>query len=268
MKLQGKKGITLSENQVAVYSDYAESVSDLKKALLKFIDLKDSIAISGKIYNVYPDLITNSVVTSPSSDLMLALVVPDKLADGSQIHQTMVSLNCRKSSINITKKLESDIYTFAEKYKKEKDLIKISAATKSIIKSIAAGSKAMISFIGIYLGIIFLITSAATLALQQLSETADNRNRYKILQKIGTDDSVMNAALFKQIAIYFMLPLALAVVHSIIGIKVANEALDSVGEINAASNIIITAVLIILIYGSYFLATYSSSKRIILKDRI
>ncbi len=112
----------------------------------------------------------------------------------------------------------------------------------------------------------FLITSAAVLALQQLSEAADNRQRYAVLKKIGVDDKLINRTLFKQIAIYFTLPLALACVHSVVGIKVANDAVSTVGELNAAANIIVTAVLILLVYGAYFLATYFESKSIILKN--
>jgi putative ABC transport system permease protein len=48
---------------------------------------------------------------------------------------------------------------------------------------------------------------------------------------------------------------------------VANDLINDMGEVNATNNIIITAVLITLVYGAYFLATYFSSKRIVLKSR-
>ncbi|MGI6308397.1 MAG: ATP-binding cassette domain-containing protein [Dethiobacteria bacterium] len=120
--------------------------------------------------------------------------------------------------------------------------------------------------IGIYIGIVFLITSAAVLALQQLSEAADNRQRYAVLKKIGADDQLINRALFKQIAIYFTLPLALACVHSVVGIKVVNDVLCEYGSYNVTTNIIVTALLILLVYSAYFLATYLESKNIILKS--
>lgn len=267
MKLQGKEGIILQEKQVAIYSDYAESAADLKEALLKFIEMKNPVTISGNDYMVYPKPLTDGIVTSPASDIMLALVVPDKMTDGSGVNRTILCLNCKGDSIAMQRKLESDLYTFADNNKDKKEEIKIKGATRDTVKSISAGSKALISFVGIYLGIIFLITSAAILALQQLSEAADNRHRYDILQKVGADDSLINSALFKQIAIYFMLPLALACIHSIVGIKVANDAISQAGGINATGNIIITAILITIVYGSYFLATYFSSKGIILRSR-
>lgn len=267
MKLQGKGTIKLSENQVGIYSDYAESIPDLKRALLKFIDKKYPVAISGKDYNVYPEALTEGIVTSPGSNMMLALVVHDEMVEGSKVHETYLSLNCKGDSVKMQRKLESDLYELVEKNKDKAGQIKIYGATRETVNAIAAGTKAIISFIGIYLGVIFLITSAAILALQQLSEAADNKYRYDILQKVGADEKLINTALFKQIAIYFMLPLGLACIHSIVGIKVANDAIRDAGRINAIGNIIITAVLIIVIYGSYFLATYFSSKGIILRNK-
>ena len=40
------------------------------------------------------------------------------------------------------------------------------------------------SYVGIYLGIIFLVTAGAVLALQQLTQSAENEKRYALLSKI------------------------------------------------------------------------------------
>ncbi len=70
----------------------------------------------------------------------------------------------------------------------------------------------------------------------------------------------------KSLEIHFILPLAVACIHSVVGIKVANEFISEKGGINALGIIITTAAVILLVYGSYFLATYFSSKSIILKN--
>lgn len=229
--------------------------------------MKYPVTISGKEYNVNPKLLTDGVLTDPQASLMVAVVVPDKMLEGSKAFETMVSFNCKGDSKAMQRKFEDDTYALEKKYKNIDKEVKITGATREMIKDVSAGTSAIISFVGIYLGIVFLLTSAAILALQQLSEAADNRYRYNILQKVGADDSLINGALLKQIAIYFMLPLGLACIHAVVGIKVANDMIRDVGHINAIGNIIVTAVLIIIVYGSYFLATYFSSKRIILKSR-
>ena len=125
------------------------------------------------------------------------------------------------------------------------------------------GLGSIVTFIGLYLGIIFLISSAAILALKQLSESSDKKSRYDILRKIGTDEKMIIHALLKQIAIFYLVPLFLAIIHSIFGIIVAGKILQVFGKQDLLGSIIITAIFIIVIYGGYFIATYLGSKNII-----
>lgn len=125
------------------------------------------------------------------------------------------------------------------------------------------GLSSIVTFVAIYLGIIFLISSAALLALKELSDSTDNKERYDILRKIGTDEHIINKALFSQIGIFFIMPLLLAVVHSIFGIIFANKMLVAAGSVSLLSPILTTAAVILFVYGGYFLATYLESKKII-----
>ncbi|WP_304508694.1 FtsX-like permease family protein [Anaerotignum sp.] len=129
----------------------------------------------------------------------------------------------------------------------------------------SVGTKAIVSFLAIYLGIVFMISCAAILAIQQLSEAADNKSRYELLHKLGTDKNMIYKALFKQILCYFLMPLLLAVVHSVVGITAANEVIKIFGRIDVTKNIIVTACVIIGVYGAYFGLTYMGSKSIISK---
>ena len=117
------------------------------------------------------------------------------------------------------------------------------------------------------LGIIFLIASSAILALKQLTESSDNKQRYTILRKIGCDEKMINQALFRQIFIFFMLPLVLAIIHSIFGIKFILSMLAVLASPEELiPSVIVTAVIIGAIYGLYFLATYLGSKNIIKEE--
>ena len=143
---------------------------------------------------------------------------------------------------------------------------RISYNTMLDIKESSIGLGAMVTFIGLYLGIIFLISGAAILALKELSESTDNRERYCVLRKIGTDEKVINRALFKQIGIFFMVPLILAGIHSVFGIKFCNSILETFGKAEMLKSVGMTSVFLIAIYGGYFLITYFCSKEII-KER-
>ena len=55
----------------------------------------------------------------------------------------------------------------------------------------------------------------------------------------------------------------LAVFHSIFGIKFINKTLVIFGEYHILGSIVFTALIIGLIYGGYFLITYTCSRQII-----
>ena len=137
--------------------------------------------------------------------------------------------------------------------------------SKIDIAKASVGLGALVTFVGLYLGIIFLISSAAILALKELSESTDNKERYNMLRKIGASEEMLNSALFKQIGIFFATPLLLAIIHSIFGIKFANFLLESMGTKGLLLSNIMTAIFLVTIYGGYFILTYLCSKNIISK---
>ena len=123
------------------------------------------------------------------------------------------------------------------------------------------GSSGVIIFVSLYLGFIFMISGAALLALKEMSDAIDNKGKYEILRKIGTSNQKINNALFKQMLVFFGFPLLLAIVHSIFGIQVCNIMLEIYNSDALLQSIIITAGMIIVIYGGYFLLSYLSCKR-------
>lgn len=263
MQMTGRKALQLKGNEAALFSEYARNMDDVRNLLTSYLKSNKSLSIGGKSYTMNPSLIPDSIVTS-SGGYLFGLIVPDEAVTGFEPDNNSLIFNCKGDSSAAQDKLVDDITAL---YKaKGKPLL--SVATRNVLKTSYAGSKAVISFVGIYLGLIFLITSAAILALQQLSEVSDNRRRYAILQKIGADQKLINRSIFKQTGIYFLLPLLLACVHSVVGISVANQAISSLAGVDAVSNILITALVILAIYGTYFIATYLGSKSIILKNDI
>lgn len=72
----------------------------------------------------------------------------------------------------------------------------IGVETKNKIYTENKGMTTTALFIGIYLGIVFLISSMAVLSLQQLSEASDSIERYKSLKRIGANDKMINKTIF------------------------------------------------------------------------
>lgn len=119
-------------------------------------------------------------------------------------------------------------------------------------------------YIGMYFGVVFIVAGAAILSLQQLSQAADSRRSYQIIDQIGTSRRMEQGSVTTQNLIYFGLPLLLACVHSIFGIRIISSLLGLLIGTSAAAWIV-TPVVILVIYGIYFAVTNFGCKRIFLR---
>lgn len=129
------------------------------------------------------------------------------------------------------------------------------------------GTKVLVLFIGLYLGVLFLLASAAVLALQQLTQAADSAGQYRTLSLLGAPAAMRGRAVTSQVFLAFFLPLSLALVHAVVGMTAANAVIAEVGKVDAASSSAVTALLLLVVYGGYFLATCWGSRRILRTSR-
>ena len=56
--------------------------------------------------------------------------------------------------------------------------------------------------------------------------------------------------------IFFIMPLSLAIIHSIVGINIVEEYLQNFGNYEILISSLITALIFVIVYGGYFYATY------------
>ena len=129
------------------------------------------------------------------------------------------------------------------------------------------GTKVLVLFIGLYLGVVFLLAAAAVLALQQLTQAADCAGQYRVLSLLGAPARMRGRAVTAQVFLAFFLPLSLALVHAVVGMTAANAVIAEVGKVDAAASSAVTALLLVVVYGGYFLATCWGSRRILRTSR-
>lgn len=260
MKMQGKPTIALQENQYTLNCNYDNLISTYNTILQS----GKKITFDGKTLEPAQPSVQNACFQdSGELDDTGTLILPDSFFSGKHAIATFLNVNY-KAGVN-----DSDfVNTWKTVNKKTAQPTYNSLNTKVDIYQSAGGYKLLVSYLALYIGLVFLIAAAAVLALQQLSESSDNAERYGLLRKLGAEEKMINHALLTQISLYFLLPLSLAIVHSIVGIDVANHAIRMLGAMDILGNIIITAVIFIAVYGAYFLATYFGSKSMIRQSKI
>jgi putative ABC transport system permease protein len=118
-----------------------------------------------------------------------------------------------------------------------------------------------VAYVAFYIGLIFLIACASVLAIAQLSEAADNQTRYGLLAKLGASRAQLGGSLLRQVGLYFLAPLVVAVVHAGIIITAMSELIRAIGDLNVALVSLAAGGLVLLVYGGYFCATYVTGKR-------
>ena len=263
-ELEGQKPINLANNDVLVLSN----VQKFEGPINDFIKNNGKIDINGTEYKVQNDkAIEDSLYSSGMAINTITLVVPDKIVQNLIPYTGYININYTGSNAE-KKTQESNIEAIFNKLNREKpDGYIGNGYTRTQLYEQSLGLSAIVIYLSIYLGIVFLIASAAVLALQQLSEASDSINRYKALRKIGVTDKMINKSIFIQTLIYFGAPLALAIVHSIVAIYVVNDFISALGSTNIMISALITLVFILLIYSGYFYATYTSYKRIIKNNK-
>lgn len=126
------------------------------------------------------------------------------------------------------------------------------------------GMQMLFAYIAFYLGTVFLLSSSLVLALQQLSETDDNIERYQILSQLGVSTQMLQQTLRKQIRIYFSVPMLVALFHSYFGLKAFGMNFERLGfaEITFRKSVPVLS-LILLFYFLYYRFTYHESKMIL-----
>ncbi|MBO3377024.1 ABC transporter permease [Clostridium perfringens] len=265
LKLLGKEPVNLKENQYLAVGNIDEmkkwvneslengNIDQMKKLVNKSSENGKKINISGKTLEPANKKYENiNLYNFTMKGDILIFVVKDSLLEGLKPVSSRFNMMLKDNS-NTKEELENVRDQLVES--------QVYSITKKEIYDNAAGLGATMAYLGIYLGLIFIITSAVVLAIQQLTESTDNVERYRLLKEIGVDQKMINKAIFTQVGVYFMLPLSLAIVHSIVGLKISSTIVGVFGNASIMPNIIITAIIFVIIYGGYFLATYLGAKK-------
>ena len=263
--LDNQNAIELNKDEVLITSNYANTL----EAIQNYVKNNDSIKIENKSYKIKDKkVIEENLKTDFMKDNMITVIVNDDICD----NMTLVSSNVNVNFVGEGKeKRESDFTNKIYSYKTtDTDYDKIGfvlGASRTEIYESNKGMTTVVLFIGIYIGIVFLISSMAVLALQQLSEASDSIDRYKSLKRLGASEKDINKTIFIQTLVYFSLPVILAFIHSVIGIKVANDFVSVYNKPDIMGSSLITAGIFMIVYIIYFYITYSGYKNIV-KNKI
>ncbi len=257
--INGLEPVSLEKDEYTIVANYDYLVSEWNKRMLA----GQKIHLAGKEYHPASSECVNGFLQMSSNPTNSGFtVVPDEAVSDESLmpYSWFYIANYNENYAKGVEYVEQFLNN--ETFKKSLGShTYVETREYMLSKSISLAS--LIVFLGLYLGIIFLLASSALLSLKELTQAADNRDKYEILRKIGIDEKMIHRSLFRQNAIFFGMPLGLAVIHSIFGIQVCTYILEVFGKSGLTQAIVMTAVGLLVIYLIYFIITFRCSRRII-----
>ena len=177
------------------------------------------------------------------------VVIPDEMASELEVRRQVWSADYAGDAEETEKRVQAALTA----YQMENSWLRVESRLNLYQETM--GSKILALFLGLYLGFTFLLAAAAVLALQQLSQAADNSGRYAILLRLGAEEKLVARSAMEQVALAFLLPLGLALVHTVVGMKAANDLIAQAAKVDSVQSALVTALMLVVVYGGYFLAT-------------
>lgn len=272
----GYEKINLKENEFTTQWHSVVNNTDINK----FLSKNKHLNINGEILNIskdshYKESIGERIYDFYSYNI---IILPDKVCKDLTLAETnfLANLNNQmsyKDAVNFESKYiekwfkENNRYLI-EKYSKEFDITSsiIDGRVKSSETNNILNMTLAMRILGVYLCIVLLTISFTVLALGQLTDSIEHKDRYNVLRKLGVEENDINKIVLKQISIYFVVPIAIALIG--VGIFIYNYYLmykeiivTFIGFNLFIFSIATGIILTICVYMCYFAGTYYTFKR-------
>ena len=267
-QLAGEKPIELAANEYLVDNTVDKS-ADYAKALGK---KGRTITVDGHALTASGQVVSQSLQVSQMSCLIAVLVVPDELAAdrfAAGDLPYLSELNVNLASDSQEQAMKDLMAEYGKAAPPSEELVEMGRTydsgawpvsyydTSESVVADSMGIKLLLVYLALYIGFVFLMTTAAVLSVQQLSEVADSIPRYRLLAQLGCDRAMVLRSLRTQIGIYFVAPLLVAGCHSACTISLLYKNLLSIwGSSTVASTLAVGIALLVAVYVIYLASTY------------
>lgn len=115
-------------------------------------------------------------------------------------------------------------------------------------------------FIGIFLGVLFLMATVLIIYYKQVSEGYEDKDRFEIMQKVGMSLSEVKTSIRNQVLMVFFLPLLTAAIHIAFAFKMIQKLLAILNLTNVNLFMLCTLASV-LIFGLIYTIVYAVTAR-------
>lgn len=121
-------------------------------------------------------------------------------------------------------------------------------------------------FIGLFLGILFLMITVLIIYYKQISEGFEDRERFAVMTKVGMSRDMVRNTINTQVRTVFFLPITVAVIHLVMAFPILKQVMMVFGLVNTTLFVVclvLTAAVFAVIYFIVFKLTSRTYYRIV-----
>lgn len=115
-------------------------------------------------------------------------------------------------------------------------------------------------FIGIYLGLMFIMATVLIIYYKQISEGYDDKERYQIMQKVGMSKKEVRQSIRSQVLTVFFLPLLAAIVHIAAAFRLITKLLAALQLVNVPLFFWCTVVTVV-VFAAFYAIVFAITAR-------
>lgn len=262
----GLPRLSLDHEEAAIYMDASCVSQEDLRLLNSILQTEPEALLSGHTFILTGPIQTTNLVADRSITLMFALIVPDDV---------FASLASGRHSVYLNGILAEELTAHASLLSAITDMNRrLDAAGipyESYLKNMGRQLFYMVaaSYITIYLAIIFLFIANTVIGTGFLMSQQKSGRRYRTLIRLGADYKTLCRSARKQIHWYFGIPIVVAVISSLFGVRallsgiLSSRARSSLNEMMLISAIVIAVLCVV--EWVYISAVKRSSDHYLLK---
>ena len=261
------KNVKLNENEILLYHRNHKNSDTENKKDKEVIQLGDrSCTVAAELDSLtiakadatntvdgwYVVVKDNSIITSCLKDVYESSNIYDGLKEYYGKIQYSYSFNLNGSlenRVKTEKRIQEQL---------QKDSTQCSIESRELSRESFYELYGGFFFIGIFLGIIFLMATTLIIYYKQISEGYDDRERYQIMMKVGMSRQEVKQSIKSQVLLVFFLPLIMAVIHLAFAFRIITKLLSVLNLTNVSLFFMCTVgtvVVFVIIYAVIYIIT-------------
>ena len=244
LKATNKDLLKLKDNEIALYNSKEFSDEGTIKILKEVLNENPKLEINGGEYKFVKGIYQEKLVTDRGITISYALIVPDNVFNefvdlesanyfyNTTLKNNYIEKNGLLNAITNVNELLNDADFEYESY--------LQNIGRQLFYSVSA------SYTTVYLAVIFLIIANTVIGVQFLMQQKKTSKRYQTIIKLGCDYKELCKSARKQVKWHFLLPIVVAAIGSIFGVRALFTGIINSGMIQKRGTLILCSIPIIL----------------------